>query len=353
MKRVVVFRNGSNEDGKVILLKQSVQDLLTLASTKLGINARKLYTKQGGEVDDTEVIRDDEMLYVSAGEPFAVPEEKFPSFKHSKNMELTAVVVNSEWITLNVGGQYFTTTKSTLLTKEPNSMLARMFASDDSESSLAPSNLDQTGAYLIDRSPLYFEPILNFLRHGELILDRNVNPQGVLEEAKFFGIESIIPQLEDVISDDESCKDDSALTRRDVISALICTSHSSELRFQGVNLAGADLSRLDLRFINFKYANLQRCNLSGSNLCYCCLERADLSHANLMGATLLAVKMLCANLEGANLQSCNFEDPAGSHAYMEEFIKPVFELVCSINLYDVLGETIPVIPDPIRENKAS
>ena len=34
------------------------------------------------------------------------------------------------------------------------------------------------GSYLIDRSPTYFEPILNFLRTGSLIINPNINPEG-------------------------------------------------------------------------------------------------------------------------------------------------------------------------------
>ena len=30
----------------------------------------------------------------------------------------------------------------------------------------------------MDRSPEYFEPLLNFLRHGKLILNEGINPQG-------------------------------------------------------------------------------------------------------------------------------------------------------------------------------
>lgn len=153
----------------------------------------------------------------------------------------------SKWVTLNVGGKLFSTTLSTLTNKEPNSMLAKMF----SQEHMNPSDMDSSGAYLIDRSSQYFEPIINYLRHGQLIRDDGISLNGILEEAKFFGIESLIPQLEQLISQSVPV-DDMPLNRRDVINAIIQTPNASELRFQGVNLAGADLSKLDLRHINFK-----------------------------------------------------------------------------------------------------
>lgn len=47
--------------------------------------------------------------------------------------------------------------------------------------SLCPSPpQDETGAYLIDRDPTYFGPILNFLRHGKLVLDKDMAEEGEL-----------------------------------------------------------------------------------------------------------------------------------------------------------------------------
>lgn len=74
----------------------------------------------------------------------------------------------------------------------------------------------------------------------------------MLEEARFFGLESLVPQLEAMIATNQRSRDTLPLSRRDVINALVCTPVTAELRFQGVNLAGSDLSRLDLRYINFK-----------------------------------------------------------------------------------------------------
>uniref|UniRef100_A0A8C2GKZ3 BTB/POZ domain-containing protein KCTD9 n=1 Tax=Cyprinus carpio TaxID=7962 RepID=A0A8C2GKZ3_CYPCA len=292
MRRVTLFVNGVSHNGKVVAVYGTLADLLSVASTKFGIKAASIYNGKGGLIDDTALIRDDDVLYVSEGDNFVGDPHEFHSWAHT------------DWITLNVGGRRFTTTRSTLV-KEPESMLAHMFRDQD----VWGNKQDEQGAYLIDRSSDYFEPILNYLRHGQLIINDGINLLGVLEEARFFGIESLAEQLEGVIK---------VKTIDGCFSLCVfCLPLRLNQNLDGLNFSGADLSRLDLRYINFKMANLSRCNLTHANLCGTNLERADLSSANLDGANLQGVKMLCTNAEGASLKGCNFEDPAGLKANLE------------------------------------
>lgn len=213
----------------------------------------------------------------------------------------------SDWVTLNVGGRIFSTTRSTL-TKDTSSMLAKMFGEG------WQSTTDANGSYLIDRTPEYFAPILNFLRCGVLVIDDGVNPEGVLQEAKFFNISGIIDKLNTIVA---RRANSDGFTRKDVVSILLTSSTNSTLRCQGLNLSGVDLSRLDLSHINFKMTNFHEANLSRSNLDNTLLHEADLSGADLSFANLRGAKLNGANLENANLRGANFEDRGGLRANLE------------------------------------
>ena len=101
----------------------------------------------------------------------------------------------NSWVTLNVGGQKFVTNTSVFM-MDPECMLAKMFNGE-----MRPGDKDQDGAILIDRSPDYFKPILNYFRTGEVIIDPGISTEGVLQEAKYYGIKSLIAKLQNYESD--------------------------------------------------------------------------------------------------------------------------------------------------------
>nr|XP_033816986.1 BTB/POZ domain-containing protein KCTD2 [Geotrypetes seraphini] len=105
----------------------------------------------------------------------------------------------SKWVRLNVGGTYFITTKQTLC-REPRSFLYRLCQEDPD----LDSDKDETGAYLIDRDPTFFGPILNYLRHGKLIINKELAEEGVLEEAEFYNIASLVRLVKERIRDNEN-----------------------------------------------------------------------------------------------------------------------------------------------------
>lgn len=56
------------------------------------------------------------------------------------------------------------------------------------------SDRDNDGAYLIDRSPIFFEHILNYLRTNKLIYETRSQLQGIQLEAEFYNLQvSFIP----------------------------------------------------------------------------------------------------------------------------------------------------------------
>ncbi|KAH7944363.1 hypothetical protein HPB52_018678 [Rhipicephalus sanguineus] len=166
--------------------------------------------------------------------------------------------------------------RNALFRGEPREMFGCLFGLD-TDGGLCLKEKDVHGAYLLDRCPTYVEPILEYLQNGRLLLNDKVSYPGVIEEAKFFGVDEIIPDI--------------------------------ERRMTGYDLSGVDLSRLDLHLLDFRGANLTMCNL----------ERADLSHsdfeASSPGAQLYGAKMMYADLKGADLRSCKMGDPDGPLAW--------------------------------------
>ncbi|KAM4624650.1 BTB/POZ domain-containing protein KCTD5 isoform 1-T1 [Polymixia lowei] len=119
---------------------------------------------------------------------------------HRRCLAHSSGVGASKWIRLNVGGTYFLTTRQTLC-RDPKSFLYRLSQADPE----LDSDKDDTGAYLIDRDPAYFGPVLNYLRHGKLVLNRDLAEEGVLEEAEFYNITSLIKLIKDKIRE-RDCK---------------------------------------------------------------------------------------------------------------------------------------------------
>nr|XP_057917784.1 BTB/POZ domain-containing protein KCTD5 isoform X2 [Doryrhamphus excisus] len=105
---------------------------------------------------------------------------------------------NRKWVRLNVGGTVFLTTRQTLL-KEQTSFLYRLC-----QQQYLHSDTDETGAYVIDRDPTYFGPILNYLRHGKLVYNKELAEEGVLEEAEFYNITPLIKLIKERIVERDS-----------------------------------------------------------------------------------------------------------------------------------------------------
>lgn len=97
-----------------------------------------------------------------------------------------------EIVKFNIGGQIFTTTKSTI-NKHPNSMLSKLI-----------SNANNNNEHFIDRDGTYFSYILTFLRtlnynHIYEIDDLNILPI-LIQECDFYCIDDLKTKLQNIVS---------------------------------------------------------------------------------------------------------------------------------------------------------
>ena len=86
------------------------------------------------------------------------------------------------FITFNVAGQRFTTSKDTLL-KEPASHLALLVRG------VLPCIRDDSGCYFQDRDPKYFQLVLNYLRDGWCSLPSSAQERReLLQEVRWYQV---------------------------------------------------------------------------------------------------------------------------------------------------------------------
>jgi len=64
-----VFKNeAGNPQGKRVQLdprRESVDEFLLKCSSKLGIKARKIFDQEGAAIDELDILRDEDVLYIS------------------------------------------------------------------------------------------------------------------------------------------------------------------------------------------------------------------------------------------------------------------------------------------------
>jgi hypothetical protein len=112
--------------------------------------------------------------------------------------------LKSSWITLNVGGTRFLTTKATLK-KDSKSFLSRLASCDDiNQLNEMGSDRDNDGAYLINRSPIFFEHILNYLRTNKLIYETRSQLQGIQLEAEFYNLQSLMKTCKEILNETQN-----------------------------------------------------------------------------------------------------------------------------------------------------
>eukprot|EP01095_Lingulamoeba_sp_RSL-Kostka_P007260 TRINITY_DN2298_c0_g1_i1.p1 TRINITY_DN2298_c0_g1~~TRINITY_DN2298_c0_g1_i1.p1 ORF type:complete len:213 (-),score=38.70 TRINITY_DN2298_c0_g1_i1:202-840(-) len=177
-------------------------------------------------------------LLIKIGVLFPTALKTIDVFLKSRN--LIPRFTKSNWITLDIGGKPFLTTKRTLQSTPSIFTLLIKDAEQDNKNiyswkywskrineAFFPKNetkimigaggmpiykkrkkhhinfdvyfqirLKESNLWNIDRDPKYFAPVLNFFRHKQIIYDDGISLKGIMEEANYFCVVDMIDKLE-------------------------------------------------------------------------------------------------------------------------------------------------------------
>lgn len=147
------------------------------------------------------------------------------------------------------------------------------------------------------------------LKFRELRLEKGLTIKGLLLEAEYFQLDSLIRTIEgdqEAEVDEESSKraQEADFTRRDVVRLLAGTVSNTRLRFRGVCLNRLDLSELDLSGLILELSRcsdtiFDRCNLRGCDFTRALVCGASFREAELVGGSLHRSNAVGACFDGA------------------------------------------------------
>ncbi len=106
-----------------------------------------------------------------------------------KAMETSDWKSEEEFVKLNVGGHLFETTRETLTKYQGTYFSAQLngkYKADHAKKHI-----------FIDRSPIYFAAILDFLRTAKVNISGDISEESLREEARFYGLEDVMFNDED------------------------------------------------------------------------------------------------------------------------------------------------------------
>eukprot|EP01080_Neovahlkampfia_damariscottae_P005601 gene5601-9418_t len=203
------------------------------------------------------------------------------------------------WITLNVGGKTFSTTKKTLEKSPDDSILKEMLKSDFQTDGVIKK--EKEFVYLIDRSPKYFEHVLNFLRYKKMFIKEFDIKEGIIEEAEYYNLKELVQFIED----NPFAKQD--LDRKQIISLILSTEEGTPLKIKGICLAGNNLSRLEFKLAQFDLSDLRLCKLEMTEFYECSFRKSLMDKTNSRNCIFKNTNFNAASMKEIQFKNSLFE----------------------------------------------